>query len=119
MTRVYIDDISMEELKGLILSDDALEFKHKDCAMYFTSDGEHLYAHDMDWKKTITEPNNDCFAKGDFSGMINGHYRDYDGVINLMERLEEEGLTLSLSDVLQKHEMSLGNLKHDIAESVS
>lgn len=103
---IYIEEVKAEELKSLILTNDELKFKHQDCALYFTSDGSHLYAHDMDWEKSFEMPNNDCFAKGDFVEVIKSHYIEHDRVIELINTLRSVNLILEFADVFNHHHMT-------------
>tara|TARA_Y100001001_G_C7764973_1_gene223100 strand:- start:80 stop:403 length:324 start_codon:yes stop_codon:yes gene_type:complete len=89
---IYIEDVSPETLKSLIQSDDELKFKHKDCSMVFTSEGDHLYAQDVDSHET------DLFAGGDFAGSIQKHYGNLTPVVELLESLSTVGMPLELAD---------------------
>jgi hypothetical protein len=101
ISHVYIEDVKPNVLRVLIESNDELQFKHRDCAMFFTTDGDHLYASDMD------EPSNDLFHDGNFLTTIYDHYLVHDMVVNLLKSLNDVGLKLSLSDQLHNHEMDL------------
>lgn len=101
---VYIEDVTPEALKEMILSNDELKFKHKDNCMVFTSEGDHLYAEDID------APDADLFADGDFVGAIIGFYKELSPVIELLESLASVGLVLELSDAVNTFNMPLEEL---------
>ncbi len=101
----YIEDITTEQLKTLILTNDNLRFKHKDCCMAFCSEGHHLYAQDVE------EPDSDLFADGDFKGAITGYYNTTTYVCELLESLSSVGMDLELSDNLNTFNMPLNELK--------
>lgn len=105
LSHVYIEDVAPNVLRVLIQSNNELQFKHRDCAMYFTTDGDHLYASDMDGEKDGLL--NDCFFDGNFVTTIYDHYLVHDMVANLLKSLADVGLKLTLSDQLHNHEMDL------------
>ena len=75
---LYIEDCSFEQLKKCILENETFKFKHKDTALYFTSDGDHLYAFDVDGN------NPDVFQSGNFVDAIQGHYNTLTEVAALL-----------------------------------
>ena len=82
-TKFYVEDCDiLEEIK----KDDTIMFKHKDTAVYFTTDGAFLYIHDID------EPTLDLFRDGNFKEVITDYYQELDQVNNL---LKLTGLELS------------------------
>lgn len=101
----YIEYTTTEKLKNLILTNDNLRFKHKDCCMAFSSDGHHLYAQDLG------VPDSDLFADGDFKGAIMGYYNTTTYVCQLLENLSLVGMNLELSDHMNTFNMSLDELK--------
>ena len=115
MTNIYIEDTTTVELKRLILTNKDLKFKHLDCCMVFTSDGDNLYAQDIDWKKSPEYPTNDIFQTGDFTQTLYNYYLTFDNVIALLESLEAIGMKLSLSDELNNHSMRLTEFKEQIS----
>lgn len=103
MLKIYIEETPASELKSLILSNDELQFKHKDNAMVFTSDGHFLYAKDVDDESCL-------FRDGEFAAAIMDHYGELDSVIDLLESLEEFGMPLELADAVNNHSFTLKEL---------
>jgi hypothetical protein len=105
ITYTYIENVSPKELKKLILENDELKFKHKECSMFFSSEGEHLYAMD------VNSPESDPFGDGDFLGAIKRYYNELAIMIELLENLSTVGLELELSDHVNTFNLSLNDLK--------
>lgn len=103
--RVYIENVTPDELSKLILANDDLEFKHQDCSMVFTSEGDHLYAEDIDM------PGKCIFHNGNFIDVINSYYKTTLPIVELLISLASIGMELELSDALNTFNMSLNDLK--------
>jgi len=102
---VYIEDVTSKELKKMILGNDELKFKHRDCSMVFSSEGEHLYAGD------INLPESDVFGDGNFVGAIVGYYDTTSPVVELLEDLASVGLELELADLFCTFNMPVSELR--------
>lgn len=113
MSKAYIENLTASELKEKILSDDEFKFKHQDCAAFFTSDGDHLYANDVGDNGVGRD---DIFIDGNFAEAIFGHYGEKESVVELLESLEEVDMPLELSDAFNNHSMSISDFKDAINE---
>jgi len=106
MASTFIEDITPIKLLTMIQLSPAFDFKHKDCDLVFTSDGEVLYAYDTNNKSA------DPFKSGDFIGAIQKYYDgEIQPVIDLLTSLAESGLPLELSDHHNNFYLTLSELK--------
>ncbi len=103
--KLYIEDDNIDEIIFNIRNNNEFKFKHHDCSMFFTSDGYHLYASDID------NLEHDCFSNGDFIEVLNGYYGDsVNDVLDLLTQLKKAGLELELSDHYNTHNINIDDL---------
>lgn len=105
----YIEDVSAEELAVMIKEDDELLFKHKDCAMGFSSDGSFLYAFDAENINPSDPEDNDLFRHHGvrFSDVVRDYYGDTDQLLVFLLAMRDVGLELGLSDMFNIDTLSI------------
>jgi len=106
LNQVYIEDITIHELSRRIKEEKNLQFKHHDCSMFFHSDGEYLYASDVD------EPNKDVFGDNDIASVIAAYYLDsHDYVVSLLDALVHLDMELKISNKSNTNTLTLYELE--------
>lgn len=103
--QLYLTEISEEKIHDIFNGKKEYVFRHTDCPIVFTTDGNFIYAEDMD------ELNIDPFVK---YGMdrLTYVYNDFQEFINTFKRIEDVlGRELHISDWYNNSDISIRSLE--------